>query len=65
MESITDLVVKEIKGSNIKVTHIARKSGVAASAIYSWLNKGATPTLENCQWVLAVLGKRLEITENK
>ena len=58
---ITDKVISVIESEGKSVESIAKRSGVGASTIRGWLNNGKTPTLENAQWVLSVLGYGLKI----
>ena len=63
--SITDEVVNAVMQEERSVESIARESGVGASTIRGWINNGKTPTLENAQWVLKVLGFRLTIEKER
>lgn len=58
---ITDEVINALNNQNRSIDSIARESGVGASTIRGWLNNGKTPTLQNAQWVLKVLGYNIAI----
>ena len=64
MGFITEEVVKAIETQERSVESIAKQSGVGASTIRGWLNNGKTPTLENAQWVLNVLGYKISIIKD-
>ena len=62
-KGITESVLEEIEKSGMSIKSISEKSGVSRTTIMGWINGGNTPTIENTDFVLAVLGKRLEIGE--
>lgn len=63
--SITDEIVNAVLHEERSVEKIAKESGVGASTIRGWINCGKTPTVENAQWVLKVLGFRLTIEKER
>lgn len=62
-KGITESFLEEIEKSGMSIKSISEKSGVSRTTIMGWINGGNTPTIENADFVLAVLGKRLEIGE--
>lgn len=52
LEKIVDLIYK----SGFSVKRLSKDSGVSQSAIKSWLSGSRTPTVDNAQYVLSVLG---------
>lgn len=51
----------EIKHAGESVQSVSRLSGVPASTIYNWKNKGNDASLENVQRVLKVINKEVVI----
>lgn len=62
-KGITESVLEEIERSGMSIKSISEKSGVSRTTISGWINDGITPSIENADFVLMVLGKRLEIGE--
>lgn len=52
LEKIVELIYK----SGFSVKRLSKDSGVSQSAIKSWLSGSRTPTVDNAQYVLSVLG---------
>jgi transcriptional regulator with XRE-family HTH domain len=62
-KGITESLLDEIEKSGMSIKSISEKSGVSRTTIMGWINNGYTPSIENADFVLMVLGKRLEIGE--
>lgn len=62
---LRETLVKLIEHSDMSIREIGVRSGVSREAIQGWINKGATPNIDNAQWVLQALGMELTITKAK
>lgn len=61
--SILDELLQAIRSSGMSLNQISKLSGVNRSAIAAWLRGEASPTVQNAESVLIVIGYRFTLTQ--